>query len=240
MFGLKFGRLGALQSLVSLIPQDFIGFYSMDNISGSTVIDDGSSGADLAIVGGATPVPGYIGDAMQFNGSTGKLVGGAGDFSFERTNSFSISFWINFDAVPSTFQVLMNKQEASPGRRGWTIRNGGAGDREKLRFDLTNTDGSNLIAVQTNNNVFTADWTHVLITYDGSSDASGINIYVDNVSQPWSAITNSLSGTIISTANFALGARDVDNGGFTDGLMDQVRLYNRILTADERSYLFNE
>jgi len=82
---------------------------------------------------------------------------------------------------------------------------------------------------------------HILVTYDASDSANDPSIYINNVSQ---AITETYTpgGALGSMEgnHFVIG-NEVGNGTYTwpfDGDIEDVRVWNRILTADERATIY--
>jgi hypothetical protein len=78
----------------------------------------------------------------------------------------------------------------------------------------------------------TGGWHHVAFTYNGTSFTSGVKIYYDGTSVSLAAAHNTLSATIQTTEVLKLGS------GF-NGLIDEVLVYNRVLSAAEISTLYN-
>ena len=70
------------------------------------------------------------------------------------------------------------------------------------------------------------------MTYDGSSKASGVKIYVDGVDEAVDAAWDGLTDTIKTDLNVSIGAREGKSTWFT-GVIDEVAIYNRVLNADE-------
>ncbi|MCC9641719.1 DUF1553 domain-containing protein [Rhodopirellula sp. JC740] len=114
-------------------------------------------------------------------------------------------------------------------------------------YDLTIQDGhlesrlarvwpGNAISVKTVNPIPADQWHQVCATYDGSSTAAGLKLYLDG--QELETIT--LRDAVKKSANvkvdhggeFVIGQR-FRARGFTGGLIDDVRLYDRDLTALE-------
>ena len=69
---------------------------------------------------------------------------------------------------------------------------------------------------------------HVFATYNGSSVASGINIYVNGEKQQLQVDKNNLKGSITSNATLNMG-RHYTEAHFT-GMIDNVAVYDRELT----------
>jgi len=78
----------------------------------------------------------------------------------------------------------------------------------------------------------------VTITYDGSSNASGVNIYGDGNLQNVNVIFDTWDGDINSSSNFNIGAR-ANSEQFWDGTIGFVRIYNRELSTEEAKQNYN-
>jgi hypothetical protein len=76
-------------------------------------------------------------------------------------------------------------------------------------------------------------WQHVAATWDGSQSGSAIHIYVNGVLADGASVDG--AGTTVSDAAQALYLGNIPGSltrGF-DGTLDDVRVYNRVLTASE-------
>lgn len=174
----------------------------------------------------------------RFAGSTQHiLVGDVAPLRFERTVPFSISAWVN--TTQTTLGVFAGKSGTSdPIARGYTFHIlGGGGFGANLNHDFA---AVNRIGVVTANTFNDGRWHHAVLTYDGSSDASGVHIYADGIDQSFSAVTNALTGTILTTAGFRIGNRDVSPQSLPFiGRGHDVAVYNKELTAAEVGQLHN-
>src|SRR5262249_9730355 len=82
-------------------------------------------------------------------------------------------------------------------------------------------------------------WVHVAVTYDGSSRAGGIRIYVDGQAGPLEVVRDGLWKDITydgGEPDLALGFRFRDHG-FQGGRVDELRVYNRPFTPLEVGHL---
>jgi len=150
------------------------------------------------------------------------------DFAFERTDSFSVSFWIK-TASPGTSMAIFSKEDSTSSFRGWGVqlRSG------KVRFLLRNTSGSNELIMESSFSVGTSIYQHYCITYDGTSGPSGVNMYRDGiVDASLTTISNSLSATSVSTSDMRIGSRD-DGVFFYSGLMDEVSIWDSEFDSTE-------
>jgi hypothetical protein len=101
----------------------------------------------------------------------------------------------------------------------------------KVYSHLIHAWDKNVIRVNTKNPVSLNQWHHVFVTYDGSSKAAGVTIYVDGKPAPLDRTHDALTGTIRTDRPLVIGRRSA-NAPFK-GNIDEVRLYSRALSAGE-------
>jgi len=196
-------------------------------------------------IGGNARVPGKVGKCVKLTGDdeVHLKVG-----NFRRFEPFSISLWMN---TPKHFPraVVFHRSRAwtDAGSRGYEllIEDG------KLSAALIHFYPGNAIRVRTKERIPLNKWLHVTVTYDGSSRADGLKIYVNEASPTLPA-----SGTLAPAAvtvvrdkltknitggggdNITIGARFRDQG-FTNGLVDEFQVFNRELTPIEIAQLYD-
>ena len=75
------------------------------------------------------------------------------------------------------------------------------------------------------------EWHHVAVTYDGSRDIAGIKHYFDGVETAYGFNTDTLgANTATNNEPLRIGR---GHGAYFDGDIDDVRVWNLVLTADE-------
>ncbi len=181
-------------------------------------------------------VPGQFGKVLDFDGSADFVdFGDVHDFASTEKRSFSC--WIKLDATGTTYG-LITKQKATSDFAGWNVD---VQSDSRVRFQYVESfPGSSLIGVTTAAPIDTANrWYHIVVTYDGSRDISGITIYVDGVSYVSPADENDLTGNIDTAFNMNIGARE-SAIHFLNGRLDEVRIYNRVLLPAEVRSLYRE
>ena len=75
-------------------------------------------------------------------------------------------------------------------------------------------------------------WQHVAATFDGTT----ARYYIDGAE----VASRTVSGSVGSSNTWRIGAYGAHPGGFFDGLIDDVRIYNRALTASEIQFDMNQ
>lgn len=81
--------------------------------------------------------------------------------------------------------------------------------------------------------VTTSDWVHIAVTYAGGGQGSDVSFFVNGALVGTTVNVEDLSATDVTnnTAPFNLGGRD-DTGSFI-GAMDNVGVWDRVLSASE-------
>ena len=104
-----------------------------------------------------------------------------------------------------------------------------------LRMSLID-DAGKALQVRSTTLVNDDAWHFVTATYNGNSDASGINMYVDGVLGN-NILTNvALTGSLLNNANVRIGTWG-GNSLYFPGLISDVQIYNRALSSTEVSQI---
>ena len=74
-----------------------------------------------------------------------------------------------------------------------------------------------------------------MVTYDGSSTAAGVAIYVDGVPQPVELVHDTLTSTLRNTQPLRIGRRQASAS--LKGIVDDVRIYDRQLSHADAAEL---
>ena len=177
-------------------------------------------------------VAGKVGKAVQL---TGDDAVGVGTGNFSRDESFSVSLWMNTPDEKDR-AVIFHRSRAwtDAGSRGYQllIEDG------KLSASLIHFWPGNAIRVRTSSAIPTKKWIHVTMTYDGSSRASGLKIYLDGKLAPHEIVRDNLYKTVRGGGgkHIAIGERFRDRG-FKNGLVDEFHVYHRELVPIEVAQL---
>lgn len=170
----------------------------------------------------------------------------ASDMEFERTDAFSFSFW--FKPTTSATGRIYSKRSATGNAQGiemlmlsnklQVILSGDSSPVDRIYMETTSTFALGI-------------WSHITITYDGSSDASGVKIYINNVSDTLTTLGNNLTLTIVETGNIYLAtnrsinsfiAANIDNFAVFDTELSSANvteIYNKRIISDYQNLTFN-
>lgn len=202
--------------------------WSLNQSSGDVVIDDRGfyNGTRVNMELGDWTA-GVQGNALQMDG-TNEYTDYGGVLGFNRFNPFTFAFWMKTSANSDR---IITKYD---GVSGYSIHLTGDG---KITIYLRNTATSNEASKETTVSVNNNSWVHIGVTYDGSSSNTGIKIYVNGEDKTATGGANTLTGSIQTAENFLIGAGG--DGYYYNGLIDDVFVFNRTLTANELNYLRN-
>ncbi len=155
--------------------------------------------------------------------------------SFNRSDPFTIALWLQMPAVQERSVVLhRSKAWTDAASRGFELllENG------KLKWSLVRFWPGDAASIQTKSGLQPGVWTHVAITSDGSGKAAGLQIFLDGQKAETSVLKDTLSRDINpARENITLGARMRDRG-FKNGIVDDIRVFNRRLSALEITATF--
>ncbi len=204
--------------------------YHLNSIdTGNSVEDTSGNSRDGVAINSPSVVAGKLNNCFQFNGSNYVNCGDIANF--ERTDSFSFEFWMKAPLASGVVQMLLAKNIVT-NNRGWLIYKA---SNNHFYFDLRNIYPSNNLSVACNPSIWNNSYHHIVVTYNGSSSVSGVNIYVNNVSQILTTAYNTLSGTILNAGNMNIASRRSGANNFT-GILDEVIIYDKELTVEEVVY----
>jgi hypothetical protein len=213
-------------------------YYSFDTNTGTTVADQSGNG-HTGVVTGATYTPaGAIGGAYHFDGIDDRILGG----SLGYVPTGSICFWMYADSVDNW------RNPFSTDYASWddNIHFTEAADHSFMWGALGLEPG--LAVAYTQNGLQAGRWYHVALTWDGLVTRGYLDGTLAN-STPYpdanSPVHPSISGTAgywrqisLTFNNIAVGnSYSTSPERFWKGMVDEVRIYNRALSAGEVSGL---
>ncbi len=162
-------------------------------------------------------VEGIDGKAMTLVGD-GWLDMGNKRHHFDRTDPFSLSLWFRIDDESTYGPLLAKTSGLFDGDRGYhTFLN----KDHTLTARMVHVGPDNELTVQTQDSVSTGSWHHIVMAYDGSSRASGLELYLDGAPMPIRVLSDNLRQSTTVTIDPTTG--DSTNwagpGRFTDWLI---------------------
>lgn len=203
--------------------------WHFDEGSGSVLKDSSGNGND-GVIYGATWVEGKYGKALSFDG-VDDYVDCGNDVSFDDIAVKTLVFRVNLNAQTGTGvgSHFLNKGSSN----GWFISTDPSKNRNIFGQGFSITNGRWSFPQFSLNK-----WHHIVVVYNRQLVTNDPVIYVDGVSQTATEYSTP-SGTANSDAgNNLLISADPSFDRWVDGSIDEVRIYNRALNADEIKELY--
>jgi len=203
-----------------------VGHYELN---GSTADSSGFNNDGIAM--GATPSSDRFGtpNGAYFFDGIGDYIHIPESAAFDST-AFSISLWFRAESFPVGAAMLISK-----GQNNFEIHTAASTGPSAMKFLPRFVEHGVIMDWYTPADTYSlVEWTHVVGVYDPGIE---IRFYVDGVEVPLSgplALLNAPDNLL----DARLGAR-TDDTLFFHGDIDDVRIYNRVLSASEAEQLFS-
>ncbi len=202
--------------------------YECENVASSICTDSSVNGKHGTVNGSITPIAGKIGtNCYDFNGGDISLPTG-----IIASNDFSISFWLK-DIAPTNPHGNIIKLFDFRGEFQVFVQVETDG---KLTFSITNANGT--YTAQTPGGIRNEVWNNFALVK--RSTGTALEIYIDARSMATNTDPNANAACSVATTSSYMG---LNTDGSTErfwGEIDQVQLYNHVLTESEIIALIRE
>lgn len=233
--------------LKSIGQQHLLGYYKLDNrlTNDSKYSVKGLMRREMGKIVKPLFTKGFIRNGLQFDGDAWLDLGKVG--VFKRSDQFSIGLWVY---IPEDLNegVLFHKNQGTSlhSYKGYHVylRD------NKLEVMLAHTWPDNAIIEHSINEIPKNKWTHVMMTYDGSSTAKGTRLFVNG--EEWrteTEIDNLYKDIIFHNYEDDIYRDPIEPGlqiggrwrgkGLKGGKVDEIKVYNHNLSALEVKQVAN-
>jgi hypothetical protein len=169
---------------------------------------------------------GIDGGAAVFDGSAFVEVGNGEDGpALERSDAFSYGAWIKRSGGGA--MAVLSRMDDAKAFRGYDLHliDG------RIAVHIISAWPDDALKVTAKPVLKEGEWTHVFITYDGSSKAKGITIYINGTPAGVDVEADKLKGSIAVKQPLRIGSRQ--GGNRWKGQIEDLRIYRRVLAQDE-------
>ncbi|MDP3015411.1 MAG: LamG domain-containing protein, partial [bacterium] len=201
-----------------------VGYWKFNETSGTNAYDASGRGNNGTLTNGPTWTTGKVGGALSFDG-VDDYVDAGNAASLNITGEITLEAWIYTTtyAYPTNEGMIVNKENS-------------------YEFAIQKTTGALIAAIKDSNPwawrgsivVPLNQWKHLTITYAANVEKH----YIDSILVESFALSGGLQGSAQGLRISARGAPGTPTS-FFNGIIDEVRIYNRALSAAEISAIYN-
>lgn len=228
--------------------------YGFSETSGSIFstevgVDDASTQGDTGAASTTTlNSAGLVGSGIKMDGNWGATLGNTSS-PFKATGDFTVTMWVNLAVAQPNLTRLIdatNDNGAIGIARGWRIL---VNNGNQLALQLNdNGAGANINTTFTGlNELHIGDWSFVALRYNSSTGTAEMtSLHIGNDITEITVSENTLSasadvGSIVYGAGATprLGMNQSGVGAYYNGSMDELRLFDSLLTDEGIAGVFN-
>ncbi|MBI1831671.1 MAG: DUF1553 domain-containing protein, partial [Planctomycetes bacterium] len=146
---------------------------------------------------------------------------------FDAKQGFSIGAWVKIPRRGTTGAIAA-RMDNTNFFRGWDFWI----EQDKLGMHIINKWDEDALKVTSKVPLQPGQWYHVVVSYDGSSKAAGVKLYVNGALQPTDVFIDRLKSTIRTKVPFKIGQRH-QSERVKDVSLQDLRLYGKTLTGPQ-------
>ena len=203
-----------------------IGNWKLDEGFGGSALDSSGNGFNGALTNGPVWTAGRSGSALVFDG-VNDYVDLGNPPALQITGGMTLSAWVNPKSTLYNGRII--SKGSGPGLRGWSLN---VENYNVFEFSVAANTNDAATWVDSTTQVPLNTWTHVVGVFQ---PGAALRIYVNGV------LSGSRTTAVPITqfnppVNVRIGGRT--DGYSFDGIIDEVRVYDRALTAVEIQQLY--
>lgn len=209
-----------------------VSYWKLDESSGNPQDSHGSNHGTLN--GSVAYGSGKLNNCAQFTG--GYLdFGQTASLRFTGATAFTFSFWIKTNTAENAF--FFGEGDIDTNGAGTVFNWSSALSTAKVRFQFVSTVGGG-ISLDSAAQIKDGNWHHVVVTYDGSTNGTGLKMYIDGTLDATGTGTGNITGTFHNANDeFIIGSREGGNQPVTAHI-DEAGVWSRELTSGEVTTLY--
>ncbi len=223
---------GPLGPAPSSLLTDLVAYWQLDEASGNRS-DSHSNAITLGDTNTVSSTTGIISAlAADFENGNNEYLDAADSatLSLGSDTSFTLSAWVKLESVVGSTRAVIGKRNGTLAEDTELLV--GATTSETILFRVGND--TTYVELTDTNVMATGTWYFVVCWHDGPNDT--VNIQFNNGTVTSTAWTG---GTFDGSGNFQIGTIAASTTADWDGLIEGVGYWKRVLTADERTELYN-
>lgn len=218
-------------------PTGLIGYWTLDENKGPYIFNSVGNKYHAKLKEGVNLKPngGKIGGALTAKWKHGAIVEN-GDELINGLAAFTIAFWVKSDTVDSDRGFISTNRPSRKQERQFSLRYDAQGSKGRgtnvIRATINTTGG--IQTYESASNVQTTEWQHIALTWKSGNT---LTLYINGELDIPTHNSEEKRGSLKDANRLVIAKGNLDNHIAWRGLIDDVRLYNRVLSAKEISKL---
>ncbi len=215
------------------IDNGLIGYWTFDEANGQYAFDASGNG-NYARLGIGTSIEfnsGKIGSALRFDNKKEDAIVAEGGDLINGLTAFTLSLWVKASKVNSErgfiFYRSPNDKDQVFAMR-YDAKGFKGGGKNVIKAAITTTSGTQIY--ESASGLQTTEWQHLALTWEIGSK---LKLHINGVLDQPTFNSNATEGKIKNAKKLIIGRGAKDENGAWDGLIDDLRLYNRVLSPSE-------
>jgi len=196
-----------------------------------TTADSSGNGHTATLYGCPTwqPSGGQVGGALEFDGVDDRADDEGADSYLNGLSAITVSLWVNSDVANQDRGILFTRDPTSADEElGIRYDKDGAfgGGKAGIKASIRTTSG--YTQIESTSNVQTTVWQHLALVWESGSS---LKLYINGQLNPLRYDRGVISGTVSGVQKLMVGRGT--KGRYWDGLIDDIRVYDRALDAND-------
>ena len=219
---------------IPITDADLLLWWKFDEGVGTSAIDWSGHDHHGTFEGDPQWVDGFAGGALQFDGVGDRVVDNTAAAYLNGLDAVTVCMWIKSD-VTGTDRGFIDGEDPDDSDNVMTMRYDAAGSSfggTNLAKMAVTSDPGGEQQLESGSDIQTTEWQHVTMTWSGGGL---IRFYINGVENTPTGRNGPNNAGVTSGCTklvIAQGGKDIGGRGW-DGLIDDVRIYKKVLTADE-------
>jgi chitodextrinase len=183
-----------------------------------------------SMIAGPGWVNGKLGKALSFDAIDDQVK--VVDSRLSGLSSITIASWIYVRSTTSRGIIVAKGSDSSQARFGFFV-----GTDASIRF----SSGFSTVGTWSSpaGSLSLASWHHVAVSYIFGNTTITPKLYIDGVAQALTVVSTPSGAPTPDDFDIYIGSRGINNTRVFDGVIDETRIYDRVLQASDVTAIFN-
>ncbi len=209
-----------------------VGYWSLEDATGTKATDFSGQGNTGTLTNGPVWTTGKYGKAVSFDGTNDYVLEATAATTQMGSGNFTVSAWIN-TTISSSYATIVDKGFNGTLPYYYYLIHGTNG---AIDFSINSSNNNGISDTERGTGLNDGNWHHVVMVADRTG-ANVVKIYTDGTQAGTNINASGMTGTINPSEKLRIGYTDTNQYPFP-GKIDDVRIYNRALSAAEVSNLY--